>query len=161
MIRVQAEDFDVGDEIDRLTAGRTHIGGVATFLGLVRDMAKDKPVASMTLEHFPGMTEKELAKIEAEAQRRWPLDASLIVHRYGRLEPGDRIVFVATASAHRAAAFESCMFLVDYLKTQAPFWKKESSGGESKWVDARISDDEAAARWGGLATPKNAHIVAD
>lgn len=148
MIRVQAEDFDIGDEIDRLTLGRRHIGGVATFLGLVRDMAKEKPVSAMTLEHFPGMTEKELARIEAEAQARWPLDASLIIHRYGRLEPGDRIVFVATASAHREAAFESCMFLVDYLKTQAPFWKKEQTPDGARWVDARVADDAALQRWG-------------
>ncbi len=147
MIRVQAEDFDIGDEIDRLTLGRRHIGGVATFLGLVRDMAKEKPVSAMTLEHFPGMTEKELARIEAEAQARWPLDASLIIHRYGRLEPGDRIVFVATASAHREAAFESCMFLVDYLKTQAPFWKLEEGEAGAGWVEARESDDLARARW--------------
>ena len=147
MIRVQAEDFDIGDEIGRLTSGRRHIGGVATFLGLVRDMAKGKPVSAMTLEHFPGMTEKELARIEAEAQARWPLDASLIIHRYGRLEPGDRIVFVATASAHREAAFESCMFLVDYLKTQAPFWKLEEGEAGAGWVEARESDDLARARW--------------
>ena len=147
MIRVQAEDFDIGNEIDRLTSGRKHIGGIATFLGLVRDMAKGKPVTAMTLEHFPGMTEKELTKIEAEAQARWPLDASLIIHRYGRLEPGDRIVFVATASAHREAAFASCMFLVDYLKTQAPFWKLEEGDGGASWVEARESDDLALARW--------------
>ncbi|MBM3535694.1 MAG: molybdenum cofactor biosynthesis protein MoaE [Alphaproteobacteria bacterium] len=147
MIRVQAEDFDVGEEIGRLTSGRTNVGGVATFLGLVRDMAKGKPVTAMTLEHFPGMTEKELAKIEAEAQSRWPLDASLIIHRYGRLAPGDRIVFVAAASAHREAAFESCMFLVDYLKTRAPFWKLEEGAAGADWVEARESDDLARARW--------------
>jgi molybdopterin synthase catalytic subunit len=147
MIRVQAEDFDVGDEIERLTSGRTHIGGIASFLGLVRDMAKGKPVTAMTLEHFPGMTEKELARIESEAQARWPLDASVIIHRYGRLAPGERIVFVATASAHREAAFESCMFLVDYLKTRAPFWKLEEGAAGGEWVEARESDDLARARW--------------
>jgi molybdopterin synthase catalytic subunit len=147
MIRVQAEDFDPGAEIVRLTAGNPSIGGVVTFLGLVRDIAKGKPVTAMTLEHFPGMTEKELARIEAEAHRRWTLDATLIIHRYGRLEPGDRIVFVATASAHREAAFESCMFLVDYLKTEAPFWKLEEGQAGASWVDARESDDLARARW--------------
>jgi molybdopterin synthase catalytic subunit len=154
VIRVQAEDFDVGAEIERLTRGRTHIGGVVTFLGLVRDMAKGAAVAAMTLEHFPGMTERELARIEAEAEARWPLDASLVIHRYGRLLPGDRIVLVATASAHREAAFESCMFLVDYLKTRAPFWKLEEGEAGAAWVEAREADDLARARWeadGGLA----------
>ena len=147
MIRVQAEDFDPGAEIARMSVGNPSIGGIATFLGLVRDVAKDQPVTAMTLEHFPGMTEKELARIEAEANRRWPLDASLIIHRYGRLRPGDRIVFVATASAHRQAAFDSCMFLVDYLKTEAPFWKLEEGVAGAQWVEARESDDLARARW--------------
>jgi molybdopterin synthase catalytic subunit len=147
MIRVQAEDFDPGAEIARLAAANPSIGGVATFLGLVRDVAKGKPVTAMTLEHFPGMTERELARIEAAANRRWPLDASLIIHRYGRLLPGDRIVFVATASAHRQAAFDSCMFLVDYLKTEAPFWKLEEGAAGAQWVETRESDDLARARW--------------
>lgn len=147
MIRVQREDFDIGAEIAALTGGNRAIGGVASFIGLVRDMAGDAEIGAMTLEHYPGMTEKALAKIEAEAQERWPLQASLIIHRYGRLEPGDRIVLVVTASAHRQAAFESAMFLMDYLKTQAPFWKLEETGDSAQWVDARESDDQALDRW--------------
>jgi len=147
MIRVQQEDFDVGAELSRLTAGRTDVGGVATFIGLVRDLAGGEAIGAMTLEHYPGMTEKKLAEIEAEAQRRWPLQASLIIHRYGRLEPGDRIVFVATASAHREAALESCAFLIDWLKTKAPFWKLEETRTGPQWVEARDSDDAAAQRW--------------
>lgn len=147
-VRVQSEDFDVGAEIAALTAGRTDIGGVATFLGLVRDIAGGDEVKAMTLEHYPGMTEKMLSEIEAEARERWPLDEALIIHRYGRLEPGDRIVLVVTASAHRQAALESCAFLIDWLKTKAPFWKLEETGKGDHWVEARESDDEAAARWG-------------
>lgn len=147
MIRVQAEDFDPGQELTALTKGRTDIGGVVTFVGLVRDFAADASIEAMTLEHYPGMTEKMLGKIEAEAQARWPLQSSLIVHRHGRLEPGDRIVLVITASAHRQAAFEANMFLVDWLKTKAPFWKREETPDGDQWVEARDSDDEAAARW--------------
>jgi len=146
-VRVQREDFDVGAEIAALTAGRTDIGGVATFLGLVRETAGGEPVSAMTLEHYPGMTEKMLREIEAEARDRWPLDASLIVHRYGRLQPGERIVLVVTASAHRKAALESCEFLVDWLKTKAPFWKLEETDSGARWVAAKESDDRAAARW--------------
>ncbi len=150
-VRVQREDFDVGAEIEALTRGNHNIGGVASFAGLVRDMAGDgagdQPISAMTLEHYPGMTEKKLAEIEAEANRRWPLEASLSSHRYGRLEPGERIVLVVTAAAHRQPALEACAFLIDWLKTQAPFWKLEETGGEEKWVDARSSDDTAAARW--------------
>ena len=147
-VRVQSEDFDPGREIEAVTAGNTAVGGVASFIGLVRDMADDDSVGAMTLEHYPGMTEKMLADIEAEANRRWPLQNSLIVHRYGRLEPGDRIVLVVTASAHREAALEACHFLIDWLKTKAPFWKLEETGaGGKKWVEARSSDDAAANRW--------------
>jgi molybdopterin synthase catalytic subunit len=147
MIRVQHEDFDISAEIDRLVSGNHQIGGVASFVGLVRDMAGGDAIGAMTLEHYPGMTEKMLAEIEAEAGRRWPLAASLIVHRYGRLEPGDRIVLVVTASSHRAAALESCQFLIDWLKTKAPFWKLEETAAGGKWVDARDSDDAASRRW--------------
>jgi molybdopterin synthase catalytic subunit len=147
MIRVQREDFDVGAELSRLAAGRTDVGGIATFIGLVRDVAGGEAIGAMTLEHYPGMTEKKLAEIEAEAQRRWSLQATLIIHRYGRLEPGDRIVFVATASAHRQAALDSCAFLIDWLKTKAPFWKLEETPSGPQWVDARDSDDAAAERW--------------
>jgi len=148
MIRVQREPFDTGAELAALTAGNQSIGGVACFLGLVRDMLGDgTAVSAMTLEHYPGMTERELERIEAEAHRRWKLDASLIVHRYGRLEPGDPIVLVVTASAHRQAALDSCAFLIDWLKTKAPFWKLEETPEGERWVDAREADDAAAARW--------------
>ncbi len=116
-------------------------------MGLVRDMVAEEALSAMTLEHYPGMTEKALAGIEEEACARWPLEASLIVHRVGRLEPGERIVLVAAASAHRQAAFEACQFLIDWLKTKAPFWKQEDTESGPKWVEARGSDDEAAERW--------------
>ena len=147
MIRVQREDFDVGRELEGLSPANHAVGGVCAFVGLVRDMAGAETVAAMTLEHYPGMTEKALERIEAEANRRWPLEASLIVHRFGRLEPGERIVLVATASAHRRAAFEACRFLVDWLKTEAPFWKLEDTPDGARWVEARAGDDAAAARW--------------
>ena len=139
-VRVQREDFDVGAELDALSRGNTEVGAIASFVGIVRDVP-------MTLEHYPGMTEKKLAEIEAEAQGRWPLEASLVIHRYGRLVPGDRIVLVATASPHRAAALESCAFLIDWLKTQAPFWKLEEGPEGERWVEARASDEAAAGRW--------------
>jgi molybdopterin synthase catalytic subunit len=149
MIRVQREDFDVGAELGKLTRANLRVGGVASFIGLVRDMGGSNPVTALTLEHYPGMTEKKLAEIEAEANKRWPLDASLIIHRYGRLEPGDRIVLVATASPHREAALAACHFLIDWLKTDAPFWKSEETPEGERWVDARREDDEATQRWGG------------
>ena len=147
MIRVQKEDFDVGAELEKLAAGNPAIGGMASFVGIVRDVAESEEIRAMTLEHYPGMTEKALEEIEAEARRRWPLEASLIIHRVGALGPGDRIVFVATASAHRQAAFEANMFLVDWLKTKAPFWKREDAASGPKWVEARASDEAAAERW--------------
>jgi molybdopterin synthase catalytic subunit len=147
MIRVQREDFDVGAEIAALSRDRTSIGGLVSFVGLVRDRAGGDAITAMTLEHYPGMTEHELAAIEGEARRRWPLEDCLIIHRYGRLEPGDRIVLVVTASAHRDAAFASCQFLVDWLKTKAPFWKREETPHGERWVEARDSDDAAAQRW--------------
>lgn len=146
MIRVQTEDFDIGTEVKKLTEGRTDIGAVVTFSGQVRN-TDDGSLASLELEHYPGMTEKELARIEAEANERWPLQASLVIHRVGKLAPGDNIVLVVTASAHRQAAFEAASFLMDYLKTRAPFWKNEDKGGETNWVDARESDGVAAAKW--------------
>ena len=146
MIKVQQQMFDVGAELAALSAGRTDIGALASFVGLVREHAGE-PITAMTLEHYPGMTEKKLAEIEAEAHARWPLQASLIVHRYGRMAPGEPIVLVATASAHRAAALEACAFLIDWLKTQAPFWKLEETAAASRWVEARGTDDEAAGRW--------------
>jgi len=145
VIRVQEEDFDIGAEIAALKAGRTDIGAVVSFTGTVRGGQGD--ITELTLEHYPGMTETELARIEAEAQSRWPLQASLIVHRVGTLRPGDNIVLVITASAHREAAFDAARFLMDYLKTSAPFWKRESGRDGSQWVDAKTTDDAAAARW--------------
>ena len=147
MIRVQEAPFDVGAELAALSADRTDIGAVASFQGLVRDVAGDRTITAMTLEHYPGMTEKKLAEIEAEANARWPLQASLIVHRYGRMLPGEPIVLVATAAQHRAAALEACAFLIDWLKTKAPFWKLEETGAASRWVEARDADDRAVARW--------------
>lgn len=152
MIRVQAEDFDPGIEIAGFAAGNGRVGGVCLFLGLVRDFLGQSPetgqsVRGMTLEHYPGMTEKQLAAIEAEARSRWPLEEVLVIHRFGHLEPGDRIVLVATASAHREAAFEACHFLIDWLKTRAPFWKREHTEAGDLWVEAKASDDAAAERW--------------
>lgn len=149
MIRVQQEDFDLSSEVRALTAGRTDIGAVVTFTGTVRGAAAGGAIASMALEHYPGMTEAELQRVEAEALVRWPLQASLIVHRIGELAPGDNIVLVVTASAHRHAAFEAAEFLMDFLKTRAPFWKKETgTSGDARWVDARESDNAALRRWG-------------
>jgi len=147
MIRVQRADFDLGAEMAALTAGNHSIGGPAVFVGLVRDVVGEDALGAMTLEHYPGMTEKMLERIEAEAQQRWPLEASLIVHRYGRLEPGEQIVLVAAASQHRQAAFDACQFLIDWLKTKAPFWKLEDTQSGEKWVAAREEDDAAAGRW--------------
>ncbi|MGA9268719.1 MAG: molybdenum cofactor biosynthesis protein MoaE [Rhodomicrobium sp.] len=147
MIRVQQQDFDVGAEIAVLRKGRSDIGAIAAFVGLVRDHAGGREVTSMTLEHYPGMTEKELARIEAEARERWPLLDCLIVHRAGRLSAGDNIVLVITLSEHRRAAFEAAQFLMDYLKTTAPFWKSEENGDERRWVAPRDADGAAAERW--------------
>jgi molybdopterin synthase catalytic subunit len=146
-VRVQEADFDVGAEIAALSEGRTDVGGVASFVGLVRDIAGGTAVTAMTLEHYPGMTERQLAEIEAEARSRWSLLEVCIVHRIGRLGPGDRIMFCGVASAHRRAAFEACAFLMDWLKTKAPFWKKEETPAGERWVEARAEDDEAASRW--------------
>lgn len=146
MIRVQQDVFDASTELRAFTRdGKA--GGTVMFLGTVRELSDGRSISAMTLEHYPGMTEKALAEIDAEAQRRWPLEKTLIIHRYGRLLPGDDIVLVLTASAHREAAFEACAFLIDWLKTKAPFWKLEESGAEAHWVEAKASDDEAAARW--------------
>jgi molybdopterin synthase catalytic subunit len=147
MIRLQQEPFDIGAELAKLKAGSTNIGGTVAFIGSVRDVSGGHAVSAMTLEHYPGMTQKALEEIEAEARRRWPLDASLVVHRYGRLEPGDDIVLVITASAHREAALASCHFLIDWLKTKAPFWKLEENPEGAEWVAAKDSDDTAARRW--------------
>jgi molybdopterin synthase catalytic subunit len=147
-VRVQREDFDMGAEVNRLTAGRTDVGAIVTFTGVVRRAVAGNPVATMSLEHYAGMTESEIARVESEACARWPLQASLVIHRYGELRPGDNIVLVVTASAHRQAAFEAAAFLLDYLKTRAPFWKKEiSPAGQGVWVNAHVDDDTALERW--------------
>ncbi len=151
-VSVQREDFDIAAEMSALTAGNRDIGAVVSFTGLVREMTPKGPISEMALEHYPGMTERALEDIAAEAHQRWPLQGLRIIHRHGPLAPGDRIVLVLTASHHRQAAFEAAEFLMDYLKTKAPFWKKEGDGGEARWVDARDSDDNAARRWGGDGT---------
>ena len=147
MIRVQHDDFDIGAEIAQLKAGRSDIGAIVAFVGTVRDHASGHAVKEMQLEHYPGMTEAELQRIEAEASSRWPLQACLIVHRYGTLRPSDNIVLVVTASEHREAAFRAAEFLMDYLKTRAPFWKRESGPRGSRWVEADARDDAATTRW--------------
>jgi len=147
-VRVQQQDFDLGEELKALTDGNYAIGGLCSFTGLVRDMNQGGDIGAMTLEHYPGMTEKMLERIEGQANERWPLDATLIIHRYGRLNPGEQIVLVAAASAHREAAFEACHFLIDFLKTKAPFWKvEEDDTGTAHWVEAKGSDDAASDRW--------------
>jgi molybdopterin synthase catalytic subunit len=143
-IQIQHEDFDVADEIAALTWETQAIGAVATFTGLVR---ADDGLAALSLEHYPGMTEREIGRIADEAMKRWPLNGLTIIHRVGRLAVGERIVLVAVAAAHRGAAFAACEFLMDYLKTRAPFWKQEERGGEMRWVEAKTSDDDAAERW--------------
>ncbi|MGI9413359.1 MAG: molybdenum cofactor biosynthesis protein MoaE [Hyphomicrobiales bacterium] len=147
MIRVQQEPFDTARELDAIKGGNTKIGGVACFIGTVRELTGGDAISAMTLEHYPGMTEKALEEIEREALGRWPLEASLIVHRYGRLEPGDDIVLVIAAAAHRQDAFDACQFLIDWLKTKAPFWKSEDGASGDRWVEARDTDDAAAERW--------------
>ena len=147
MIRVQLEPFDAAAEVAALTAGRTDVGAVVSFQGLVRADEAGARLTALTLEHYPGMTERALTKIEAEACARWPLQACLVVHRYGRMLPGEPIVLVVTASPHRQAAFEACAFLMDWLKTQAPFWKKAETEDGERWIEAKTSDEAAAARW--------------
>ena len=146
-VRLQAEPFDTGAEIARMTEGRTDVGAVVSFTGLCRADGETGTISAMVRVLFPGMAEDELGRIEDEARRRWPLLDCLILHRYGRLVPGDPIVLVVTLSAHRGAAFEAGNFLMDYLKTSAPFWKKEETAGGAQWVDAKSSDDEALNRW--------------
>jgi len=149
IVRVQAEDFDAGRELEALTKGRKDVGAVASFIGLVRDRNDGRAINAMTLEHYPGMTEKALETICAEARSRWDILDALVIHRVGPLAPGDRIVLVGVSSAHRGEAFQACEFIMDYLKTRAPFWKKETTPQGEKWVDARESDDVAAQRWKG------------
>lgn len=154
MIRVQTGDFDPGAELDALAAGRTDVGAAVSFVGYMRDRNEGRGVETLTLEHYPGMAEKALEKLEAEARARWPLHDCLIVHRVGPLVPSDRIVLVITLSAHRQAAFEAAEFLMDWLKTKAPFWKKETGPDGETWVTSRRSDENAAQRWTAPSKPE-------
>jgi len=146
-VRVQSADFDLGREVAMLRSGRKDVGAVATFVGCVRDANDGSAVEAMTLEHYPGMTEKALEEICVQAHQRWELLDTLVVHRVGPLVPGDQIVLVVTLSAHRGHAFAACEFIMDFLKTRAPFWKKEQTPGGTRWVEAREGDEQAAGRW--------------
>jgi molybdopterin synthase catalytic subunit len=147
-VRIQTDDFDLTTEIAALRAGRAGVGAVVSFVGTVRDINQGTGVSSLTLEHYPGMTDKSLEDIVGQAKSRWQLDEVLVIHRVGPLQPLDQIVLVAVTCAHRGEAFEACEFVMDWLKTRAPFWKKEVTPQGERWVDARESDDVAAARWG-------------
>jgi len=151
-IRVQTEPFDLGAEVAALYRDNPAVGAVASFLGVTRDVNESRPIQAMTLEHYPGMTERALARIVTEARARWPFLDATVIHRVGRLEPNEPIVLVAVAAAHRGEAFAACEYIMDYLKTQAPFWKKEDTAEGGRWVEARHSDEAAAARWSG--TPR-------
>ena len=146
-VRVQTEDFDVGSELAAMRLASKDIGALVNFVGQVRDMNDGDVVSTLTLEHYPGMTERSLESIEVEAKSRWNIVDSLIIHRVGTLQPLDQIVLVAVTSAHRGEAFKACEFIMDYLKTRAPFWKKEATADGERWVAAKISDDDAQGRW--------------
>ena len=146
-IRIQQADFDAAKEIAALSKGRTDVGAVVTFSGICRGSENGEPIAALTLEHYPGMAEAEIGRHADEAMSRWPLKGLTIIHRFGRIAPGENIVLVVTASSHRQAAFEAAEFLIDYLKTNAPFWKREESEKGTSWIEARDHDDDAAARW--------------
>lgn len=146
-VSVQEEDFDVAAELAALRGAESELGAIASFVGLVRGGSADQTIQAMTLEHYPGMTERALEEIVREARARWPVLGVRVIHRYGRLLPGEQIVLVGVSSAHRGDAFSACEFIMDYLKTRAPFWKREETAAGARWVDARDSDDEAAARW--------------
>jgi molybdopterin synthase catalytic subunit len=146
-VRIQEHDFDLSVEVARLREGDGQVGAVAVFIGTVRDLNEGSAVKQMTLEHYPGMTEAALEEIIEQAKSRWDLRNALIIHRIGSLKPQDQIVLVAVTSAHRGEAFSACEFMMDYLKTQAPFWKKEDTPDGARWVDARVSDDQALERW--------------
>jgi molybdopterin synthase catalytic subunit len=151
-VSIQTQDFDVSQELAALRAGDARVGAVCSFLGTVRERNDGSSVASMELEHYPGMTEKSISAMMDEAKKRFDIYAARVIHRVGLLHPEDQIVFVAVTSAHRGESFKACEFLMDYLKTQAPFWKKEVTPEGARWVDARVSDDQALARWGIEAT---------
>ena len=146
-VRVQTEDFDLSCEVAQLRANNPMVGAVVTFVGTVRDMNDGAVVSEMELEHYPGMTEQALARIVQQAKTRWPLFDALVIHRVGALTPQDQIVLVACTAAHRGVAFAACEFIIDYLKTEAPFWKKEQTPEGARWVDARVTDDAALAKW--------------
>ena len=148
-VYVQTEDFDVGAELNKMRADNAKIGAIVSFVGLVRDLNENAEVSEMVLEHYPAMTQKSLEDIVQQAKQRWDIYDALVIHRVGRLLPTDQIVLVATTSAHRVDAFAACEFIMDYLKTRAPFWKKEQTETGSRWVEAKESDDQAALRWGG------------
>ncbi|HEY2818705.1 MAG TPA: molybdopterin synthase catalytic subunit MoaE [Casimicrobiaceae bacterium] len=154
-VRVQTADFDVGRELAALRAGDARVGAIVTFVGTVRDVNDDARITQMTLEHYPGMTEQALQGIVVKAKGRFDIYDALVIHRVGPLAPTDQIVFVAVTSAHRGEAFDACRFIIDYLKTEAPFWKKEETPHGARWVDARTSDDEAVARWSTTAPPRS------
>jgi molybdopterin synthase catalytic subunit len=151
-VSIQTQDFDVSHELAALRKGDARVGAVCSFLGTVRELNDGSSVASMELEHYPGMTEKSISAMMEEAKKRFDIFAARVIHRVGLLHPEDQIVFVAVTSAHRGESFKACEFLMDYLKTQAPFWKKEVTPEGARWVDARLSDDQALARWGIDAT---------
>ncbi|MBU3647538.1 MAG: molybdopterin synthase catalytic subunit MoaE [Limnohabitans sp.] len=156
-VSIQTQDFDVSQELAALRAGDARVGAVCTFLGTVRERNDGSAVASMELEHYPGMTEKSIIAMMDEAKKRFDIYAARVIHRVGLLQPEDQIVLVAVTSAHRGESFKACEFLMDYLKTQAPFWKKEVTPDGARWVDARMSDDQALARWGIKATNVSGH----
>jgi molybdopterin synthase catalytic subunit len=156
-VRLQTEAFDVAAEVARMTAGRDDIGAVVTFTGICRADENGEPIAALTLEHYPGMADAEIARHVNEARARWPLLGVIVVHRYGRLRPGEAIVMVATASSHREAAFAAASFLMDYLKTRAPFWKQVEKASGTTWVDAKATDDAAAERW--AEPPRRGHVA--
>ncbi|MBB3121650.1 molybdopterin synthase catalytic subunit [Massilia violacea] len=146
-VRIQTEDFDVAGELAQLRAGDARVGGIVSFVGTVRDLNEGAAISSMELEHYPGMTEQSIQAIIDQARLRWPLYGALVIHRVGPLQPMDQIVLVAVTSAHRGEAFAACEFIIDYLKTEAPFWKKEETPEGARWVDARVSDDQALRKW--------------
>jgi len=146
-VRVQQEDFDLGAEVARMRAGDPRVGAVVSFVGTVRDLNEGAQVAELELEHYPGMTERSLEDIVAQARARWPLFGALVLHRVGPMQPMEQIVLVAASAAHRGEAFAACEFIMDYLKTEAPFWKKEQTPEGARWVDARVSDDAARSKW--------------
>ncbi|AKU20413.1 molybdopterin synthase catalytic subunit MoaE [Massilia sp. MB5] len=146
-VRIQTDDFDVAGELAGLRAGDARVGGIVSFVGTVRDLNEGATISSMELEHYPGMTEQSIQAIIDQARQRWPLYGALVIHRVGPLRPMDQIVLVAVTSAHRGEAFAACEFIIDYLKTEAPFWKKEETPEGARWVDARVSDDQALRKW--------------